>query len=114
MNVQSELNFNIDQGRLNRDAGIERAVKHADSEIPNWGIRVYELFKKFLEVRSTPFLIEDFRDWSNGKIDQPPSLRSYGFIAPKAAKEGLIEKLKTVNVKNTTAHRCFASEWIKK
>lgn len=110
--MQAELDFT---GAQLRDAGIDRAKQTADSKQPKWSETIYEGFKRyllFIGIGNT-FMIENFREWAeqNG-YDMPENKRAFGFITPKACKQGFIRFVGTGKVKNKAAHCANAGEWL--
>jgi hypothetical protein len=99
-------------GEQLRDAGINQAINHANSVTDNWGDKAYTLFLQFIKEKDV-FLCEDFRKWCEGKIDTPPSLRSYGATIVRAKKAGQIISRGITQVTNAKAHKANASLWSK-
>ncbi len=100
-------------GEQLRDAGINKAINHANSVTENWGDKAYVLFLQFI-VDRTNFKCEDFREWVKDKIDEPPSNRAFGAVIVRAAKAGKIKRIGFVNVTNPKAHKTPVSFWSKK
>jgi len=94
-----------------RDHGIKRAVDHADRVHESWSDKAYGLLKDFLRVRRTEFLAEDFREAVTDLIPAPPHNRAYGGVFMRAAKAGLIRRIRYQAVKNVKAHCANASVW---
>lgn len=86
-----------DLGEQLRDAGIARAVEHADAVCEDWAETAYAWLERMrtcgphivLDKRS--FTTEDLRLTSAFVIDVPPDSRAWGGIVRRAAKAGLIE-----------------------
>lgn len=79
-----------------RDAGIERAVTHADKVVKNWQEIAYERLLEFLAGRDgAPFLAEEFRQWGRFKIPAPPDGRAFGGVIRRAATAGKIVNIGT-------------------
>ena len=104
---QLQLNFTGDQLR---DTGMRLALESANEKHDTWGDRCYQLLTRFITIRNQ-FTCEEFREWA--QIETPPSLRAYGSVIMRAAKEGLIEKVGYIQVKNPKAHCANASLWHK-
>lgn len=97
---QPELPFNlipIEQARLRRDDGIERAVEHADAVKEAWSLDAFHLLEEYLRGNGEPFLAEHFVAWSAARIDQPPDARAWGGIFSRGRRRGLIERVGTAN-----------------
>lgn len=105
----------IEQGEQLKEKGLDRAIDHAESNLPGWKEKIYSLFKTWLKDKRVgyQFRTESFRLWveTNELIETRASKRSYGFICPKAAREGLIEFAGHEKVVNPRAHRCLANTW---
>lgn len=116
MTIQGNM-FDIKEGRIRRDAGIDRAVSHADVIESGWKEMAWELFTVWIERMPVgfKFRIEEFRLWitAGKKLADPPSKRAFGFIAVKAVKSGLVKKAGHATVLNPDAHGCFCSLWEK-
>jgi hypothetical protein len=103
---------NIDFGRQNRDAGIKRAVDHADHVTRDWSTMAYEFFTNvFLKHHKGQFMAEDFRAQCKGIVPDPPSLRAFGGIIIRAKCAGLITRVGIKPVKNPKAQMANASVW---
>jgi len=111
MNHQSQLNITF--ARQARDNGINQAVNHADEVHEKWSDTAYELLKKFIRAQRSEFFAEDFRFAVTDLIPAPPHNRAYGGIFMRAAKAGLIRRVRYGPVKNVKAHRANASVWKK-
>lgn len=99
-------------------AGMELAKESADKKVKKWSDDCWKLFLLWLKMQPvrTEFLLEQFREFvkDNDLLEDPPSLRAYGFLSKRASKEGRIEFAGMGKVRNKTAHACYASKWIKK
>ena len=105
----------IDFGRKLRDEGIQKAVDNAESKEEGWSDTAYQYFKIYInnKPRGFKFMIEDFREYIRGTLPLPPSKRAFGVLAIRGKRDRLIAKAGHGQVVNPTAHRCFASVWIK-
>jgi len=107
--------LSIEGGCLNRDAGIDKAVTHADNEIPDWSRKAYMfLIDKYLKNNDGEFQCEDVRSYA-ALVDfpLPPHARAWGGIIAKAAKDGFIQHTGIGPVRNAKAHRANAAIWIR-
>lgn len=115
--IQLSLLDAIAEGERLRDEGLERAVTHADKVVPEWKDKCWSLFLEWLDRMPAGhrFLLEEFRLHceAQGKIEQPPSNRAFGFLSVKAARAKLIFQCGTGKVNNPNAHRCNAGRWEK-
>jgi len=94
-----------------RDAGIKRAVDHADKKNADWSKKAYSFLKEFIYLYDADFMGEDVRTSSAGIVPVPPSKRAWGSVILKAAKDGLIEKIGYQVTTNPKAHRAIATVW---
>lgn len=99
-------------GKDLRDAGIRKAINHANKKDNNWSEKAYNFLINFIRSNSE-FMVEDVRKASDGVVDEPPSLRAWGSIIVRASKEKLIKRVGFRNVSNAKAHATPASVWIK-
>lgn len=76
--------------RIKRDEGMERVIDHADRVETGWSEECLCLLRLFLMEHTEPFLTEDFRAWTAGKIALPPDGRAFGPIIMRAKRNGLI------------------------
>ncbi|RTK93082.1 hypothetical protein EKI60_06610 [Candidatus Saccharibacteria bacterium] len=95
--------------------GIKRSLENADKKNEYWSFSARCLLNRFLaERRGKPFLIEEARAYATRKrLPEPPSLRSWGGVVLKAAKDGLIRKVGTKETMNPLAHNAIANLWVK-
>lgn len=104
-----EFNFS---GESLRDAGIKKAVDHAESECPGWAGMAYKFFTEQFLPKHKRFMGEDVRAYAAILDFQlPPHARAWGGIIAKAAKEFLIIKIGLNSVKNPKAHCANATVW---
>lgn len=106
--------FDLDKGRENRDSGMQTAISHADAVSPEWSVRAYSLLQRYLKDYPGEFMAEDFRSFcAQVDFELPPHARAFGGVISRAAKAGLIRKVRIGQVKNVKAHCALASVWIK-
>lgn len=96
--------------RIKRDVGMERVIDHADRVNTGWSEDCLNLLRLFLVQQcGQPFLTEDFKRWTVGRIDPPPDGRAYGPVIMRAKREGFI---RTVGVaKATTSNLSLKPIW---
>ncbi len=99
-------------GKDTRDAGIKKAVEHADEAVPGWSEKGYQLLLVFLSKHNGPFMAEEVRSYA-ALIDfpLPPHARAWGGVIARAAKAGIITRVGYSKVKNVKAHCANAAVW---
>jgi hypothetical protein len=108
----SSQQLQIFTGKQRRDAGIQRAVAHANAVDRDWETMAYEFFTNvFLVHHKGEFQCEQARLAAEGVVPKPPSLRSWGGIITRARNAGLITKVGVKSVKNPKAQMAFAAVW---
>jgi len=107
-----EISQSVDTGNELRDKGIQKAEDHANEVIENWSGFAYNFLLDQIN-NGKPFMVEDIRDAAKGIIPDPPSLRAWGSIVVKAARNGEIKRIGYHKVRNARAHSTPASVWIK-
>lgn len=116
-NKQPEVpQMSLQFGKIERDKGLAQAVTHANEDSWGWSDKAYDLFKKWLAEKKVgdQFMIEDFRVDIFGKLEEPPSRRSFGGLTGKGVRDSLIEKAGYGQVKNVRAHATPVTIWKKK
>lgn len=117
MSWQPEIQFNPKRSEQLAEAGLSLAVETANKEHKDWSVRCWDLFKIWIgkKEKGFEFLIEDFRSdcYKYKMIEEPKSMRAFGMVSKRAAKEGLVEFVGTRKVKNVTAHSANAGVWKK-
>lgn len=110
--MEAQLDI-FEQAALLRDKGIENAVNHAEKAQEGWKEQAWNTFCQYLKEVKDTFQIEDFREWAQGKLSDPPSLRAFGFLPLKATKLNLIVRAGYAKVKNKKAHLTPSAVWKK-
>lgn len=98
-----------------RDIGIQKAVEHADAVCDKWSDKAYEVLKKYLARFESGhhFMGEQVRLFADTEgLPKPLSLRAWGGVMQRAAKEGLIKQNGTAKVNNPLAHCANAAKWM--
>lgn len=110
--MSTQLNLNLSESRIARDEGIQKAITHAESVVPEWSELAYAELKKFLLNYPGEFMAEQFRSHC-ALVDfpLPPHSRAFGGVFLRAARAGIIEKVRLQQVTNKKAHLCYASVW---
>lgn len=114
----NQLSMIDDSGEALRDLGMQQAVDHADEKVPEWSVMALDSLKRFLKkspLASSEFMTEEIRLWAyqQDNLPRPPSERAWGGVTAKAAKLGLITRLRIDSVKNPNAHCANANVWRK-
>ena len=102
----------IKTGEELRNEGMKQATDHANMRYRPWSEEAYTFLLKFLQSHNE-FMVEDVRKASEGIVSTPPSLRAWGSIVVRAAKEGHIQRIGYASVSNAKAHRTPATVWLK-
>ena len=81
--------------KARRDDGISRAQAHAETDVPDWtDIAARYVADYAVRVaQGQPFLMEDAREASIGRVPSPDEPRAWGAVGPYAARKGWIEKV---------------------
>jgi hypothetical protein len=96
-----------------RDAGIKKAIDHANRVEPEWADKAYDALKQYLVFTRNTFMTEDVRSYAKAiGVPTPPSLRSWGAVMTRAAKNKLIKHAGFGTTSNPKAHKTPASLWI--
>lgn len=107
------VQLSFEDAMRERDAGIQKAVDHADAVNPDWSVQAFEEFKRFLIINPGEFMAEAFRaHCAVVDFPLPPHSRAFGGIIRKASNAGIIRFVRHQQVSNPKAHACFASVWI--
>src|SRR5690625_2373244 len=110
----TQANLPFVSGRDLRDAGMHQAVTNADDQNPNWSDEAMMALKLYLMAHpDKEFMTEDLRAYAYDvlAIPYPPHCRAWGAIIAKAAREGLIERVRIAPVKTPSSHMANASVW---
>lgn len=81
--------------KARRDDGMARAQAHAEADVPDWT----EIAARYVSdyairiAHGQPFLMEDAREASIGRVPVPDEPRAWGAVGPYAARKGWIEKV---------------------
>lgn len=76
-----------------RDKGIEQSEKHANEVNKNWSEKAYAFFIQYARNIGKPFMTADIVEAAKGIVPDPPDFRSYGAIAVRAIKAGVVRKI---------------------
>lgn len=94
-----------------RDAGIIKAITHANQKVEKWSDKAYSFLLEYITT-TTQFKTEDARAYAERRgLEEPPSKRAWGGIILKAARARLVIKDGHTLVDNPKAHKCLATLW---
>ena len=102
--------------RYARDEGIGRAADHANRVTPAWVDLAFDVLADYLTKPphcTRGFTAEDVREYAHGScgIPEPPSLRSWGAVFQRAAREGLIARAGVTEARAARVHCSIISVW---
>jgi hypothetical protein len=91
--MSAQLAIDFLQARTARDAGMRRAIDHAQDLCFDWPERAYAFLEAYAR-HNAEFISEDVSDaaHANPRFPTPPTDRAWGAIYRKAANAGLIEQ----------------------
>ncbi len=103
----------IATGEQLRDAGITKAVDHAETLSPGWKEDAYKIILEFISRTDKEFMVEDIRQYAAEvrKFSAPYSSRAWGGPIRRAKNAGLIESMGLGPVSNSKAHCANATIW---
>lgn len=98
-------------GEMLRDAGMARAIEHAEDVAEGWGDRAYRYVERFAQIGGE-FRTEQVRQFAekNG-LEKPPHDRAWGSVIAKAARRRLILLVRYEPCRNPKAHSCPVKVW---
>lgn len=101
-----------------KEAGIKKAVDHADAAPPfNWSEKAFDFLLNYLKDQppGVSFKTEDIilKAEQLNAIPKPPDDRAFGAIILKARREGLIKSIGISPRKKPAGHMGFTADWIK-
>ena len=102
--------FDFEAARKARDAGIRRAVDHAEDVTPKWADRAYDFLQGYLRTNER-LTSEDVREAAKGLVPEPPSLRAWGGVFQRAARAGLIERAGYGTARDPRVHMNVVTVW---
>lgn len=95
-----------------RDAGIKRAVDHAEQVSPGWQDRAITFIERYAARTIGQFFVEDIRIWAHANgLDEPPHARAWGGAIKAAQKLGLVEFVEHRRKPHEGAHKTPATVW---
>lgn len=104
------------EARAQRDAGIRKAVDHAEDVTPGWSDRAFEMLRCFADDHRLngggSFTSEDLRTYaSNLGLPSPPHLRAWGGVFQRGAKAGVIVKAGFTTARAPHVHKSILATW---
>jgi hypothetical protein len=107
--------YNIEFSRELKKAGMQKAIDTAERHSPGWSDKAYNYLVEFVKTRKEGerFLIEDVRQDAGTLVNECVHLRSWGTIAAKAIRNGIIKRVGFEKVKNHKAHQCNAAVYVR-
>lgn len=111
----TQLTLNIPEARKERDRGIEKALKSAESVDPQWRNKAYAKLLEFVGDHVGEFKAEDIRAYAamDDDFPLPKSERAWGGILIRAIHGGIIKKVGMGPVKNKKAQCALANTYLK-
>ncbi len=115
MKENDNIQLDIFQATIERDAGMQQAIDHANAVVEKWSDRAMVFLKKYIKLNNGGFMAEDVRMFAElMDFPSPPSARAWGSIMTRARREGLIVGIGYGKTKSKKAHRTPAGIWMKK
>ena len=99
------------EARQLRDAGMQRAVNHADAVSPKWGDKAFEAYCAYARRIGRPFTTEEVREAIGHTLPEPPDKRSWGAVAVRAVRAGVIRRCDFTSAKDPKVHCNMVSLW---
>lgn len=93
------------------EAGRQAAIKTAEGFCRDWGDKALEYIKAFPFVE---FMTEELRCWAHGAgLPRPVDSRAWGGVMKRAAKAGVITRLRYDETRGKSAHGTVCTVWTK-
>lgn len=95
-----------------RDRGIQESIDHAEQEHEGWSTQALDALRRFIELKTEPFMAEEVRLWAhNNGLPKPPSARAWGSIMLMAKRRGWIRFVGYGITNNPKCHCTPAGLW---
>lgn len=110
----TQANLPFVSGRDLRDAGMHAAISNADAQVPDWPTEAMRALQMYVLAHpGKEFMAEDVRNYAYDTlaVPYPPHCRAWGSIFQRAAREGLIRRVRIAPVKTPSSHMANASVW---
>ncbi len=101
-------------GRMLADMGMEAALMNANAKQSDWSIQAMDALLVYLSLHpGKEFMAEDVREFAYDvlAVPYPPHCRAWGSIIQKAARNGVIRRLRIAPVRTVSSHSANASVW---
>jgi len=100
-----------------KQAGIKKAVDHADQVSEGWSELAYSFLQRYLQGVPSgayfQFTTEQLRESAKFSVPEPPKDQAWGAVILRAAKKGLIRKAGYDTAKNLKSHSRPVTLWTK-
>ena len=97
-----------------RNIGMQEALSHAVSVQHDWAEQAMNALRVYIGAHpGKEFMTEKVRAYAHGylKVPRPPHGRAWGGIMVKAARLGLIERVRLGPVEAASSHMANATVW---
>lgn len=113
--TQGDL-FNLEKGRALKEDGIQRAIEHAEAEVPSWADRAVLAATAWVMRRPPePFFMHEVREALEAEgFPQPPELRAWGAIPRRLVKAGVIRSAGIAPSTKPEQHMALKSRWVRR
>lgn len=92
-------------------AGMNRAVEHADVVSPEWSIEAHQMLCVYAQLHEE-FMTEDLRVWAHRKgLPKPPDPRAWGAVVQQAVRRRVIVRDRFSLTKIPPAHATPRPVW---
>lgn len=101
-------------GQMLADIGMETAILNANAKQSDWSIQARDALLVYLSWHpGKEFMTEDVREFAYDvlAVPYPPHCRAWGSIVAKAARDGVIHRVRIAPVRTASSHRANASVW---
>jgi len=90
--VRRDMVSRMDMARAKRDDGMGRALDHAERDVPTWGEQALAYLRCYAETHDRfPAWFVTHAAELTGAVPTPPTLKSWGAILAKAARDGWLK-----------------------
>lgn len=96
-----------------RDEGMERAIQHAEADVPGWKDRALDLVRRYA-IANEQFICEDVRAFALAEgLPPPPDGRAWGSVMMRAAQANYVTKTDRVAcAKDPKVHMSPSTVWL--
>ena len=90
----TQLPIDFQAARARRDQGMASSEAHANDDAPGWSDQCFVLLCRFVDERTEPFTIEDFRPWAYSRgLSKPAEERAFGGVTQRAIRQGVMVRV---------------------